>query len=110
MAGSSAGSGAGTSGAVDRSAPLRVLNGTRRAGLATRAAATLRSAGWVISSLGNTDGGDGPATTTVYYSGGGLLATARAVSHDLPGSQRVMRSERFGAPAVTVVLGADYAG
>jgi LytR cell envelope-related transcriptional attenuator len=91
---------------VNRSLPVTVLNGTGRAGLATRVAATLRSAGWAVSGLGNYP--EGVASSTVYYPQAGLRATARAVSEDLPGTQRVVRSSRFGS--VTVVLGPDYVG
>ena len=94
--------------AVDRSAAVTVLNATRRAGLATRAAATLRSAGWSVASTGNSE--EPPLQTTVYYSDAQLRETARAVSSDLPGVQRVERSSRFGDGVVTVVLASDYAG
>jgi hypothetical protein len=104
-----------------------VLNATDRAGLATRAAATLRSAGWSVASTGNYRQAQPPSTeppsteppsteppsteppSTVYYSTTELRATARAVSEDLPGAQRVERSTSFG-DAVTVVLGPDYSG
>jgi len=92
---------------VDRSLPVTVLNGAGRAGLATRAAATLRSAGWAVGGLGNLS--EGAASSTVYYPRAELRATARAVSEDLPGTQRVVRSSRFGG-VVTVVLGPDYVG
>jgi LytR cell envelope-related transcriptional attenuator len=93
---------------VDRSAPVTVLNATGRAGLATGVAATLRSAGWSVASTGNYR--QDPPPTTVYYPGAELRATARAISEDLPGVQRVVRSARFGDAVVTVVLGADYSG
>jgi hypothetical protein len=92
---------------VDRSARVTVLNASGRAGLATRAAATLRSAGWTVGSTGNYPQ---EQPSTVYYSGTDLRETARAVSSDLPGTQRVQRSTEFGDAAVTVVLGADYSG
>jgi LytR cell envelope-related transcriptional attenuator len=92
---------------VDRSLPVTVLNGTGRAGLATRVAATLRSAGWAVDGLGNLP--EGAASSTVYYPQTRLRATARAVSEDLPGTQRIVRSSRFGS-LVTVVLGPDYVG
>jgi len=100
------------SAAVDRSAAVTVLNGSGRAGLATRAAATLRSAGWSVASTGNYPQRQLPTQppSTVYYSGTDLRATARAVSEDLPGTQRVQRSTEFGDGAVTVVLGPDYSG
>jgi hypothetical protein len=44
----------------------------------------------------------------VYYPQTRLRATARAVSDDLPGTQRVVRSSRFAG--LTVVLGPDYVG
>jgi hypothetical protein len=92
---------------VDRSARVTVLNASGRAGLATRAAATLRSAGWTVGSTGNYPK---EQPSTVYYSGTDLRETARAVSADLPGTQRVQRSTEFGDAAVTVVLGPDYSG
>src|SRR4051794_5743943 len=63
--------------AVDRSAPVTVLNGSGRAGLATRAAATLRSAGWSVASTGNYRRTQLPTQlpSTVYYSGTDLRAT-----------------------------------
>ena len=90
---------------VDHASPVTVLNGTSRAGLATRVAATLRSAGWAVGSLGNYR--DAVLSTTVYYPDADLRAEARAVSSDLPGTQRVVRSTRFGS-TVTVVVGLDY--
>jgi hypothetical protein len=93
---------------VDRSAPVTVLNGTGRPGLATGVAAVLRSAGWSVASTGNYR--QDPPPTTVYYAGSALRATARAISEDLPGVQRVVRSARFGDAVVTVVLGPDYSG
>jgi hypothetical protein len=98
----------GASGDVDRSAPVTVLNATGRPGLATGVAAALRSAGWSVASTGNYR--QDPPPTTVYYPGASLRATARAISEDLPGVQRVVRSARFGDAVVTVVLGADYSG
>jgi hypothetical protein len=92
---------------VDRSSRVTVLNGTSRAGLATRVADALRSGGWAVGELGNYR--DSVLTTTVYYPGPGLRATARALSSDLPGDQQVVRSTRFGT-GVTVVLGLDYPG
>jgi hypothetical protein len=93
---------------VDRAAPVTVLNATGRAGLATGVAATLRSAGWSVTSTGNYRQTAPP--TTVYYAGSRLRATARAISEDLPGTQRVVRSTQFGDAVVTVVIGADYSG
>src|SRR4051795_8579522 len=93
--------------AGDRSAPVTVLNATRRPGLATRAATALRSAGWLVARTGNYR--QPPPVTTVYYSGAQLRATARALSADLPGVQRVERSSQFG-DAVTIVLGPDFSG
>ena len=92
---------------VDRSSPVTVLNGTSRAGLATRVADALRSGGWAVGELGNYR--ESVLTTTVYYPDPNLRATARALSSDLPGTQPVVRSTRFGT-GVTLVLGLDYPG
>jgi len=93
---------------VDRAAPVTVLNATGRAGVATGVAATLRSAGWSVTGTGDYERTAPP--TTVYYPGSRLRATARAISEDLPGTQRVVRSTQFGDAVVTVVIGADYSG
>jgi hypothetical protein len=92
---------------VDRSSRVTVLNGTSRAGLATRVADALRSGGWAVGELGNYR--ESVLTTTVYYPEPNQRATARALSSDLPGTQRVVRSTRFGT-GVTVVIGLDYPG
>nr|WP_284288395.1 LytR C-terminal domain-containing protein [Angustibacter aerolatus] len=95
------------SAAVDRSARVSVLNSTRTAGLAAKAAATLRTAGWAVSATGNYRQATPP--TTVYYPGD-LEATARAVAADLGRSVRVQPSSQFGTAGLTVVLGADFSG
>ncbi|GAB3686898.1 LytR C-terminal domain-containing protein [Angustibacter aerolatus] len=96
-----------SSAAVDRSARVSVLNSTRTAGLAAKAAATLRTAGWAVSATGNYRQATPP--TTVYYPGD-LEATARAVAADLGRSVRVQPSSQFGTAGLTVVLGADFSG
>jgi hypothetical protein len=106
--GASSGSSAEPTGEVDRAAPVTVLNATGRAGLATGVATILRSAGWSVTGTGNYRRTAPP--TTVYYPGSRLRDTARAISDDLPGTQRVVRSTQFGDAVVTVVIGSDYSG
>ena len=84
-----------------------MLNSTRTAGLAAKAAATLRAAGWTVAATGNYRQAQPP--TTVYYPGD-LEATARAVAADLGRSVRVQQSSQFGADRLTVVLGTDFSG
>ena len=91
---------------VDRAQSVSVLNGTSRSGLAKRAAATLRTAGWTIRSTGNYRGGNG--RTTVYYGSSSLQATAQAVAADLGGGAVAQESRDFGPTRVTVVLGSDF--
>jgi hypothetical protein len=92
----------------DRTKPIKVLNSTDRAGLAAKAAATLRTAGWDVRSTGNYQSGAVP--TTVFYGGPEQSATAKALADDLGGPVEVTESAALGATAVTVVLGADYPG
>ena len=95
-----------TSGTVDRTTRLSVLNATTRSGLAGRAADALRATGWSVTT-GNERGGRPP--TTVFYTDSGQQVTAQAVADDLGGGPVVEQSSRYGKP-ITVVLGDDYAG
>lgn len=98
------------SGPVDRGLPVTVLNATGRAGLAGRAATTLRSSGWTVLT-GNS--GERPTTTVVYYPRQDLAASAQAVAAGLTTAARVGSppstelTQRFGTDRITVVLGAD---
>lgn len=99
-------SGSPTSGPVDRSVSVTVLNGTQRSGLAGRAATALRATGWTVR-VGNERT---TRPTTVVYPSGAQQATAQALAVDLGGSPAVEQSGRYGGARLTVLLGADYAG
>lgn len=92
-------------GEVEQDTPVVVLNGTRRAGLAARAASTMRTDGWQVRSTGNH--GSSVTSTVVYFGRSRLQVTAQAVADLLGGT--VQESADFGRDAITVVLGADYA-
>lgn len=83
---------------------VRVLNGTRRSGLAARAAGDLRRLGFHIDGIGDAPRRD-LAATTVRYGPGAELA-AQAVIAGLPGTTGE-RDQSLGG-AVNVVVGNDY--
>ncbi|WIB67071.1 LytR C-terminal domain-containing protein [Curtobacterium sp. MCBD17_035] len=87
---------------------LTVLNGTSTAGLAATGTATLENAGWVVASDGNA-GSQDASQTIVYYQTDAEAAIARGIVKTL-GVGTVAKSSAFPNAAVTVVLGADYAG
>ena len=89
---------------ADRSLSVAVLNGTARSGLAGRAGAVLRAAGWSVT-LGN-DRSQLP--TTVYYPNPTQQASAQAVAADLGGDPAVEQSGEYGDAGLTVLLGPDY--
>ena len=91
---------------ADRSVAVTVLNSTRTAGLAARAAGALENAGWRVAGTGNHRNSTPP--TTVYFAAPIEQVTAEAVAADLGGA-RVQQSSSFAEP-LTVVLGSDYSG
>lgn len=91
---------------ADRSVAVTVLNSTRTAGLAARAAGALENAGWRVAGTGNHRNSTPP--TTVYFAAPVEQVTAEAVAADLGGA-RVQQSSSFAEP-LTVVLGSDYSG
>lgn len=70
-------------GEVDRSAPVRVLNNSMVAGLASTTAADLVARGWTNTSTGNYAATTLEATTVYYGSAPGDEATAAAVASDI---------------------------
>jgi hypothetical protein len=93
---------------VPKAPPVVVLNQSRRSGLAGRVAVKLRAAGWTVERTGDFAGN--VSTTTVYYPTG-LVAAARRLAADLPGSPRV--KQRFSSlprNRLTVIVTSDYPG
>lgn len=90
-------------------APLVVLNGSSRVGLAQQAAARFEAGGWTVASTGNLTG-DIPSTCAYYDPAvPGAEAAGRALRAQFPTIKRVAR-KLAGLPAgpVVVVLRADY--
>ena len=85
-----------------------VLNGTTTSGLAARASAALTGAGWQVASTGDA-GTTGTTASVVYYQLPEQQAVAQGVANAL-GITSVQQSAAFPNAAVSVVLGADYAG
>jgi hypothetical protein len=104
-----AGSGGSDSGTVR--APVRVYNNSTITGLAARAAADFRSAGWQVEEVGNYPYGI-ISTSTVYYRPG----TAEQQAAQAIGNQFSLRVEpRFegldeASPGLIVIATNDYRG
>jgi LCP family protein required for cell wall assembly len=104
---------AGTAGSVPASTvkpsdvKIRVLNGVGTAGAAAKTAASLVSAGYVV-----TDKGDAPALapkTTITY-GTGQLAKAQLVQSVLAGPAVLREDATLKSVDVNLLLGADFTG
>ena len=86
--------------------PITVLNNSRRAGLAERAAARFDRGGWPVARTGNFRGQI--PVTTVYYDPG-MEASARAFAGSFEGIVRVRpRFATLPARGVVVVLTRDF--
>ena len=98
----------GFSGGVVR-APVRVYNNSTIAGLAARAAADFRSAGWPVEEVGNYPFGIIPTSTVYYRPGTGEQPAAAAL-----GSEFGLRvAPRFpglddASPGLIVIVTNDY--
>jgi hypothetical protein len=101
----------GASGSGIVRAPLRVYNNSTVTGLAARAAADFRSAGWQVEEVGNYPSGIIPTSTVYYRPGTGEQQAAQAL-----GSQFGLRAEpRFqgldeASPGLIVIATNDYGG
>lgn len=90
-------------------APLRVYNNSTIPGLASRAAADFRSAGWPVEEVGNYPGGIIPTSTVYFRPGSGEEVAARQL-----GSEFGLRVEpRFAGlgdatPGLIVIVTNDY--
>jgi hypothetical protein len=94
-------------GTADKSLPVGVYNATGTAGLGNRVAATVRTAGWSVSTVGNWAGSPVSAPV-VYYRSAGDAATAKALAADA-GISTVLEAPALGLP-LAVVIGPGYAG
>jgi len=105
---------AATSGAASQtsSAPaplpaLDVLNDSRITGLAARASATFRAAGWNVATVGNFRGPDVPETTVFYPDGERAAADRLAAAF---GIDRVrLATSELSSANLTVALARDWA-
>lgn len=92
---------------ADKSLAVGVYNGTGTAGLGNRVAATARSAGWTVSTIGNW-GGAPVNASVVYYKSAAQEASAKALAADV-GIANVQVAPALGLP-LAVVIGPGYAG
>ncbi|MGT2463470.1 LytR C-terminal domain-containing protein [Sinomonas atrocyanea] len=92
---------------ADPSLEVGVYNATSTAGLGNRVAATARSAGWSVSTVGNWSGApvDGPV---VYYRSAADAASAQALASAV-GVRTVLEAPALGLP-LAVVIGPGYTG
>ncbi|MGH3620596.1 MAG: LytR C-terminal domain-containing protein [Sciscionella sp.] len=82
--GGAVGSGGGQArNAVNHSAPVRVYNNSTIKGLAARAAADFRAAGYDVVRVDNYPQGVIPASTVYWGSGSGEKATARSLAREI---------------------------
>jgi hypothetical protein len=88
--------------------PVSVLNNSRIKGLASRAAARFRAAGWPVAGEGNYSGGV-ISTTTVYYAPG-QQASAERFAREFGIARVAPRFAGLPTRGMTVVLTRDYRG
>ncbi|GAA3090596.1 hypothetical protein GCM10010464_63060 [Pseudonocardia yunnanensis] len=111
---SSSQAGAGSDGASRTGAvrsPLRVYNNSTITGLAARAAADFRNAGWQVEEVGNYPSGIIPTSTVYYRPGTGEQQAAQA----LAGQFGLRVEPRFSgldeaSPGLIVIATNDYQG
>lgn len=105
------GAGSGGSGSGTLRPPVRVYNNSTITGLAARAAADFRSAGWQVEEVANYPYGIIPTSTVYYRPGTGEQQAAQAI-----GNQFSLRVEpRFAgldeaSPGLIVIATNDYRG
>jgi hypothetical protein len=87
--------------------PVSVLNNSKISGLAARAAARFRAAGWSTATEGNYRGSNLP-TTTIYYPPG-QQATAERFAKEFGIPRVAPRFAGLPTQGLTVVLTRDYA-
>jgi hypothetical protein len=85
---------------------LDVLNDSRISGLAARATAQFRAAGWEVATTGNFHGSDVPETTIFYPEGNRAAADRLAAGF---GIHRVLSSpSSLSSGHLTIVLARDW--
>lgn len=97
--------------ASTRSEPVRVYNNSKITGLAQRAAADFRGAGFKVVQVGNYSQGIIPASTVYYRPGTGEQATATALANEF--GMRVQArfpGIRDSSPGVIVIVTNNYSG
>ena len=87
---------------------VRVLNGNGGAGVASRAAAALRGAGFEITGSGDADT-FGYSTTVIRY-GANALDKAKLLQHYLSAGGTLREDDTLGTADVALVIGADFTG
>lgn len=93
-----------TADAVNRSASITVYNGTRRNGLASTNANTLRNAGYsAVSARNAANRASLPSTSTVWYRSADDLGTAKDVAAQL-GISQVVQVNGLGADVAVVLM------
>ena len=95
---------AAAGGDVDRSAPIRILNNSMVAGLASTTAGDLTARGWTNTSTGNYAATTLAATTVYYGSAPGDEATAAAVASDIGATTAPMIPGLGDGSGVVVVV------
>lgn len=91
----------------DSSTSVGVYNYASKEGVATKAASTLREAGWTISDVSNWEGGAEDASVVYYASGS--EAQAKAIAQKL-GIQNVQEATGYNYEVVVVLSEHDGAG
>ncbi|WP_327149349.1 LytR C-terminal domain-containing protein [Nocardia sp. NBC_01329] len=91
-------------GGADRSAPIRILNNSMVAGLASTTASDLTARGWTNTSTGNYASTTLAATTVYYGSAPGDEATAAAVASDIGATTAPMIPGLGDGSGVVVVV------
>ncbi|MBF6085663.1 LytR C-terminal domain-containing protein [Nocardia cyriacigeorgica] len=89
---------------VDQSTPIRVLNNSLVAGLASRTVNQLKANGWTNATAGNYAGSTIPATTVYYGNSTGDKAAAEAVAAILGAGVAPMIPGLGGGSAGVVVV------
>lgn len=92
-------------------APLRVYNNSNIEGLAARAAADFRAAGWTVVAVGNYSGGIIPTSTVYYQPGRGQRPAAEALGEEF-GLRVLPRFPgiRDATPGLIVIVTKSYSG
>jgi len=97
-----------SAGAVDKTIPVAVFNGSGTSGLGVRGGDRLKAAGWTVGEP-QTWNGTPVRTTTVFYATAAQKVSATSILKTLGHGQSKLSPSRAGA-GITVVIGPDYPG